>query len=232
MADNLKVVIAAAGSGSRMGREINKQYRLLLSRPVLAYSIEVFDSYPQVDEIVVVAHPDEIDYCQCEVIERYGFKKVHKVIAGGLKRQDSVWKGLKSLSPDTPYVAVHDGARPLVSSQLMDRLLEAVMKWGAAIPGIMARDTMKTVDRDGFVEKTLDRTTVSLIQTPQVFHYEKLVKAYEYAYRDGLSATDDSSLYEIYMGRVKVVPGEANNIKMTFVEDMLIAEELLRRGKP
>lgn len=231
MDNNLRVVIAAAGLGRRMGQEINKQYRLLLSRPVLAYSIDVFEVYPQVDEIVVVAHPDEIDYCKREVIKRYGYKKVSKVVAGGAERQDSVWAGLRSLGPDTAYVAVHDGARPLLSSQLIDHLMEAAQEWGAAIPGVMARDTLKMIDRDGFVGHTLDRSVVSLIQTPQIFHYQELVKAYECAYRDDLMGTDDASLFEVYIGRVKVVPGEANNIKMTTMEDMLMAEALLRMGR-
>ncbi|MGI6433853.1 MAG: 2-C-methyl-D-erythritol 4-phosphate cytidylyltransferase [Syntrophomonadaceae bacterium] len=231
MDNNLRVVIAAAGSGRRMGQEINKQYRLLLSRPVLAYSIDVFEVYPQVDEIVVVAHPDEIDYCKREVIKRYGYKKVSRVIAGGAERQDSVWKGLQSLGTDTAYVAVHDGARPLLSSQLIDHLLEAAREWGAAIPGVMARDTLKMIDRDGFVGHTLDRSVVSLIQTPQIFQYQELLRAYEYAYRDDLMGTDDASLFEVYIGRVKVVPGEANNIKMTTMEDMLMAEALLRMSR-
>lgn len=228
MDDNLRVVIAAAGVGRRMGGGINKPYRLLLSRPVLAYSIDVFEAHPQVDEIVVVAHPDEVDYCQSAVIRPYGYKKVSNVIPGGAERQDSVWAGLQSLGQDTAYVAVHDGARPLLSKALIDRLLEAAREWGAAIPGVTARDTLKKIDRDGFVAHTLDRSVVSMIQTPQIFQYQELRRAYEFAYRDGLIGTDDASLFEVYIGRVKVVPGEVNNIKMTTSEDLLIAEALLR----
>jgi 2-C-methyl-D-erythritol 4-phosphate cytidylyltransferase len=228
MDDNLRVVIAAAGVGRRMGGGINKPYRLLLSRPVLAYSIDVFEAHPQVDEIIVVAHPDEVDYCQSEVIKPYGYKKVSRVIPGGAERQDSVWAGLQSLGPDTAYVAFHDGARPLLSKGLIDRLLEAAREWGAAIPGVTARDTLKKIDRDGFVAQTLDRSVVSMIQTPQIFQYQELRRAYEFAYRDGLIGTDDASLFEVYIGRVKVVPGEDNNIKMTTSEDLLIAEALLR----
>ena len=231
MDNNLRVVIAAAGVGRGMVGEINKQYRLLLSRPVLAYSIDVFEAHPQVDEIVVVAHPDEVNYCQREVIGRYGYKKVSRVIPGGAERQDSVWAGLQSLGTDTAYVAVHDGARPLLSKQLIDRLLESAREWGAAIPGVMARDTLKMIDRDEFVGHTLDRSVVSLIQTPQIFQYQELIRAYECAYRDDLMGTDDASLFEVYIGRVKVVPGEANNIKMTTTEDLLVAEALLRMNR-
>lgn len=232
MDNNLRVVIAAAGVGRRMGGDINKQYRMLLGRPVLAYSIDIFEAYPQVDEIVVVAHPDEVDYCQREVIDRFGYRKVARVVPGGAERQDSVWAGLKSLGANTDFVAVHDGARPLLNSPLIGRLLEAAQEWGAAIPGVMARDTLKMIDRDGFVGHTLDRSVVSMIQTPQVFQYHELVKAYECAYRDDLVGTDDASLFEVYIGRVKVVPGEVNNIKMTTAEDLLIAEALLRMDRP
>jgi 2-C-methyl-D-erythritol 4-phosphate cytidylyltransferase len=228
MGNNLRVVIAAAGVGRRMGGEINKQYRPLLGRPVLAYSLDVFEAHPGVDEIVVVAHPDEVGYCQREVIEKYGYEKVSAVIAGGAERQDSVWAGLKRLGRDTDFVAVHDGARPLLSRNLIDRLLDAAQEWGAAIPGVIARDTLKMVDRDGFVGHTMDRSVVAMIQTPQVFQYQELLKAYDCAYQDDLLGTDDASLFEVYIGRVKVVPGEVNNIKMTTTEDLLIAEALLR----
>ncbi len=231
MASNLKVVIAAAGLGSRMGQKINKPYLTLLSKPVLAYSIDVFEAYPKVDEIVVVAHLDEIDYCQREVIERYGYQKVAKVVPGGATRQDSVLEGLHSLGPETTYVAVHDGARPLISPALIGRLMEAAQAWGAAIPGIMARDTLKTLSPDGFVAQTLDRALIASIQTPQVFRYQELVQAYEQAARDDLAGTDDASLYEAYIGRVKLVPGEVENIKMTTQEDMLLAEAYLQRGQ-
>lgn len=227
MDSNLRVVIAAAGVGRRMGGSVNKQFQLLRSRPVLAYSIDVFESCPTVDEIVVVAHRDEVDFCKREIVQRYGYKKVIRVVPGGRERQDSVWAGLKSLSPDTSYVAVHDGARPLVTEKLINQLLLAAREWGAAIPGVNVKDTLKVVDRDGFVGHTLDRSIVTAIQTPQVFHYQELVQAYEHAYRDDLMGTDDASLFEVYIGRVKVIPGDDHNIKITTPEDMVIAEGLL-----
>lgn len=113
MDDNLRVVIAAAGAGSRMGSRINKQYLLLNNRPVLAYSLDIFEQFEAVDEIVIVARASEISYCEEEIVRKYKYRKVSRVVAGGPERQDSVWAGLSQLNDQTAYVAVHDGARPL-----------------------------------------------------------------------------------------------------------------------
>ncbi|HBK53979.1 MAG TPA: 2-C-methyl-D-erythritol 4-phosphate cytidylyltransferase, partial [Syntrophomonas wolfei] len=179
--NNLRVVIAAAGSGSRMGGKINKQYILLKSRPLLAYSLDVFEKMELVDEIVIVAQAREIEYCEREVVKRFSYQKVSRVVAGGLERQDSIWAGLEELNSNTDFVAVHDGARPFVTSELIEEVLKEAVRWGAAIPGVAVRDTLKQVDRDNFVRQTLDRSSVFAIQTPQIFRYCELHKAYEYA---------------------------------------------------
>lgn len=228
MANNLRVVIAAAGSGKRMASKINKQYMLLKEKPVLAYSLDVFEEFGLVDDIVIVAHPREVDFCEKEVVKKFGYSKVSQIIPGGEQRQDSVWAGLKELDSRTDFVAVHDGARPLLTAGLLWELLKEAEEWGAAIPGIRARDTLKMVDRDNFVGQTLDRSSIVAVQTPQVFKYNELLRAYEYAYEEGFMATDDSSLFEKYIGRVKVVPGNYNNIKITTPEDLIIAEGLLK----
>jgi 2-C-methyl-D-erythritol 4-phosphate cytidylyltransferase len=228
MVNNLRVVIAAAGRGSRMESNTNKQYMLLNSRPVLAYSLDFFEKLDIVDEIIVVTGENELDYCQREVIKRFKYSKVTAVIPGGKERQDSVWAGLRKLGAYTEYVAVHDGARPLLSSTVVYRLLAEADEWGAAIPGIISKDTLKMVDRDDFVRQTLDRNIVYGIQTPQIFKYAELTSAYEKAYEEVFRGTDDASLFEYYIGRVKVVEGDYNNIKITTPGDMLIAEALLR----
>jgi 2-C-methyl-D-erythritol 4-phosphate cytidylyltransferase len=228
MVNNLRVVIAAAGRGSRMESSTNKQYMLLNSRPVIAYSLDFFEKLDVVDEIVIVTGENELDYCEREIIKPFKFKKVSAVIAGGKERQDSVWAGLQKLGADTEFVAVHDGARPLLTSAVLYRLLEEAEGWGAAIPGIASKDTLKAVDRDDFVRQTLDRTTIYSIQTPQVFKYEELMAAYRQSYEEDFRGTDDASLFEHFIGRVKVVEGDYNNIKITTPGDMLIAEALLR----
>jgi len=227
MVDNLRAVIAAAGTGSRMKSKINKQYLLLNNRPVLSYSVDVFERCDLVDEIIIVAHPNETEYCKREIVQKMGYHKVRKVIPGGKERQDSVWAGLIELADDTDFVAVHDGARPLLTLDLINQLLKEAQKWGAAIPGIFARDTLKMVDRDGFVANTLDRSIVAFIQTPQVFRYKELFMAYQKAREENFYSTDDSALFEKYIGRVKVVPGNYNNLKITTKEDLIIAQALL-----
>jgi 2-C-methyl-D-erythritol 4-phosphate cytidylyltransferase len=227
MVNNLRVVIAAAGTGSRMKSKINKQYMLLNSRPVLSYALDVFENYDAIDEVIIVAHPRDLEYCEREIVGRIGYRKVKKVIPGGEKRQDSVRAGLMELDKDTKYVAVHDGARPLLTSALLTRLLKGAEEWGAAIPGIYARDTLKMVDRDGFVSNTLDRSSVVSIQTPQVFRFDELYQAYKMAYEEGFVSTDDAALFEKYIGRVKVVSGDYQNIKITTPEDLIIAQSFV-----
>lgn len=228
MDDNLRVVIAAAGTGSRMGSRINKQYLLLNNRPVLAYSLDVFEQYEAVDEIIIVAKSSEISYCEQEIVSKYNYRKVSRVVAGGSERQDSVWAGLSHLSDQTAFVAVHDGARPLLSLDLLQALYQEARRWGAAIPGVMARDTLKMIDRDSFVGQTLDRTSIVAVQTPQIFQFHELKKAYQEAFYDDFRATDDASLFERYIGRVKVVAGQYDNLKITTPEDIIIAEGLLK----
>lgn len=228
MDDNLRVVIAAAGTGSRMGSPINKQYLLLNGRPVLAYSLDLFEQYDPIDEVIIVAKSAEVEFCEQEIVKKYGYRKVSRVVAGGSERQDSVWAGLNHLDNRTAYVAVHDGARPLLSLELLDSLYKEARQWGAAIPGILAKDTLKMIDRDGFVSHTLDRTSVIAVQTPQIFQFHKLKKAYQEAGNDNYRATDDASLFEKYMGRVKVVAGQNDNLKITAPEDIIIAEGLLK----
>jgi 2-C-methyl-D-erythritol 4-phosphate cytidylyltransferase len=229
MADNLRVVIAAAGQGSRMGTKTNKQFIMLNNKPVIAYSLDFFEKQDSVDEIVVVTSAKELDYCRYEIIEKNKYKKVSAVLTGGQQRQDSVWAALQYLGTDTDFVAVHDGARPLLSADVLSRLLAEAEEWGAAIPGVPSRDTIKMVNRDSFVRQTLDRNVIYSIQTPQVFKFKELFTAYKYADEEGFYATDDAGLFEKYIGQVKVVEGDYDNIKITTPLDLIIVQTLLAR---
>lgn len=231
MADNLRVVIAAAGQGSRMGSKTNKQFMILNNKPVITYSLDFFEKQEEVDEIVVVTSARELEYCRTEIVEKNRYRKVSAVLVGGQQRQDSVWTALQYLDQNTDFVAVHDGARPLLSADVLARLLEAAEEWGAAIPGVPSRDTIKMVNKDSFVRQTLDRNVIFSIQTPQVFKFSELYTAYKYAAEEGFHATDDSALFERYVGQVKVVEGDYDNIKITTPLDLTIVENLLsRRG--
>lgn len=227
MVNNLRVVIAAAGTGSRMESKVNKQYILLNNQPILTYCIEVLEKSPLVEKIIIVAHPQEVKYCKTEIVEKYGYQKVSGVIAGGSQRQESVFQGLKALDADTMWVAVQDGARPFLTADLLESLVNAAVKYGAAIPGIMMRDTIKTVDQAGYVTNTLMRASIVAAQTPQVFNYQKLLEAYKQAGQDNFYGTDDAALFEKYAGPVKVIKGDTDNIKITHPQDLIWAEAIL-----
>ena len=223
----MKVIIAAAGLSRRMNSKINKPYMLIKGRPILAYSLDILDAFPAVTDIVVVANFADIEYCQEEVIQIYAYNKVRSVIPGGQERQDSVWAGLMALGDVEGWVAIHDGARPFLTASLLQELLLAAQSWGAAIPGLWARDTLKTVDSQGWVVNTLDRSQIMAVQTPQVFNLSMLINAYRMAYADGAYGTDDASIFERYGGRVKVVAGDPRNLKITTPEDLRVAGALL-----
>jgi 2-C-methyl-D-erythritol 4-phosphate cytidylyltransferase len=229
MADNLRVVVAAAGQGSRMGTKTNKQFIMLNNKPVIAYSLDFFEKQDIVDEIVVVTSAKELEYCRHEIIEKNKYQKVSAVLTGGQQRQDSVWAALQYLAPDTDFVAVHDGARPLLSADVLSRLLAEAEEWGAAIPGVPSRDTIKMVNKDSFVRQTLDRNVIYSIQTPQVFKFKELFTAYKYADEEDFYATDDAALFEKYIGQVKVVEGDYDNIKITTPLYLIIVQNLLTR---
>lgn len=231
MDNSLRVVVAAAGTGRRMGGRISKQYLLLDDRPILAHCIEVLQNSPVVEKIVVVADQRELDYCRTEIVEKHRRQKVQAVIAGGRERQDSVYLGLKALGPDTKWVAVHDGARPFLTPQLLYDLYEAAIAYGAAVPGIMPKDTMKEIDQEGLVVRTLERSALAAVQTPQIFDFHKLLQAYEGAWRDNYYGTDDASLFEKYAGRVKVIEGDINNIKITHPQDLVWARAFIKADK-
>ncbi|MDH7497322.1 MAG: 2-C-methyl-D-erythritol 4-phosphate cytidylyltransferase [Syntrophomonadaceae bacterium] len=218
------VIIAAAGQGTRMGTPVNKQFLLLDGRPVLMHSWHTFSSLSEVVKLVVVAHPQEVETCR-RLLPDDGRTLV---VSGGRERQDSVMAGLACLQPAPDLVAVHDGARPLVTTGLIRRVIEAAARCGAAVPGVPVVDTLKMVNAEGFVEATLERSRVQAIQTPQVFRWQPLVDAYARAQRDGFRGTDDASIYERYAGPVRVVAGARDNIKITVPEDVLLANLLLQ----
>lgn len=215
-------VIVAAGSASRMGG-IDKVMQPLDGEPMIVKTVRAFDSCDAVREIVIVTRQDLLDKIMdlCT-----GFEKVTAVVAGGKTRTESVWAGLDALSPKVKLAAIHDGARPLVSWQLIDRTIRAAHTYGAAAPGIAVKDTIKVV-RGSVVMQTPDRSTLQAVQTPQVFDYPILRAALKKALKNGAQITDDCSAVEQLGMRVKIVEGEERNIKITTPTDLLLASALL-----
>lgn len=228
-------IVLAAGSGSRMNSTTKKQYMEINGKPVLFYALKVFqESF--VDEIVLVTAKEDISYCKEEVIKRYGFSKVSRIVEGGKERYHSVYAGLKSLQ-DCSYVFIHDGARPMLSMDVLKRLLEQVERTGACVAGMPVKDTVKIADEYGNIASTPDRSRVWTIQTPQVFSYEMIRMAYEKMMEGesellnrGIHITDDAMVVEHFLKHpVRLVEGSYENIKITTPEDLAVVQEFLRR---
>lgn len=226
--DKVVAIIPAAGQGSRMGASISKVYIEILGRPLLAYTLDKFQSHPMIAEIIILTRENEREYCQKEVVQKYGFSKVSKIVVGGQERQDSVRLGLGAVADDANIVLVHDGARPLIRENIISQAIEKALAHGAAIVGVPVKDTIKVVDDKRVVQCTPERHTLWAVQTPQVFHRDILLNAYEQATREGWTATDDASLVEKAGGQVHMVQGGYDNIKVTTPEDLVYLEELLR----
>ena len=215
-------VIVAAGSASRMGG-IDKVMAPLGGEPMIVRTLRTFQSCDAIREIVIVTREDLLvpimDLC-------HGFDKVRAVIVGGNSRDESVRKGLAALSAKTKLVAVQDGARPLVTWQVIDRAVRAANSYGAAAPAVAVKDTIKVV-RGGIVAATPDRSALRAVQTPQVFDIDLLTGALARAKQDGAAITDDCSAVERLGMSVKIVEGDERNIKVTTPMDLKIAEMLL-----
>ncbi len=231
MMERVCAIIASAGKGSRMGTGTKKQYLLLRGRHILAHTISVFESCPSVHDIVLVVPEGEVGLCEDEIVKPSGFSKVRKIVEGGRERQDSVRKGL-SAAQGCDIVMIHDGVRPFVTEELIKDVLAAASRWGAAIPGIPVRDTVKTVDGEGLVVRTLDREALRLIQTPQAFRKELIMEAHRKALEEGVLSTDDSALVERLGRPVAVVEGSWKNIKITTRDDLELAELIMEMEGP
>jgi len=222
-------LITAAGRGSRMGTRESKPYLVLADKPILAHTLYQFEQCSLIDEVVLIVSKSEIEHSKASIIEAFMFEKVSKIIAGGLKRQDSVWEGLKSLKRDCELVMVHDGVRPFVSQEILEKSIQEASRSGAAIVSVPVKDTVKMASEQGDVLETLDRSTLWAVQTPQTFKYEILKSAYKKAFEDGFYGTDDASLVERLEIKVKIIPGSYENIKITTPEDLALSEVILRR---
>ena len=222
-------IVLAAGSGKRMNTKVHKQYLLLKGKPVLYYSLKAFED-SQVDDIILVVGPGEIEYCRKDIVEKYGIKKVSAIVEGGKERYHSVYEGLKQ-AEETDYVLIHDGARPFVSQPIIERTITAVREYQACVVGMPVKDTIKMVDDDTYAKETPNRSTVWMVQTPQAFSYPLVFDAYTRMLADEDTAiTDDAMVVERMTScKVKLIEGSYQNIKITTPEDLDIAEVYLEK---
>lgn len=218
-------LVAAAGSSSRMGG-INKLLEPLDGIPVLVRTLTALERAQRVDSIVIATREEDL-ITVSQLCKTYGITKCKKVIRGGEDREHSVLLAALEAEPDTELLAVQDGARPLVSPALIDRVIEAAQRCGAAAPAIPVKDTIKTVREDGAVEETLERSHLRAVQTPQVFEASLLKAALQAALEEGAVLTDDCSAVERLGKVVYLIEGEETNLKITTPTDLILAEALL-----
>lgn len=224
----VSAIIPAAGSGRRFGSEIKKQFIEIDDKPVLYYTIRQFEACSRINEIIIVVPDDWIEMVKRDVVEKYHLKRVTQVVVGGDERFESVHNGLKAVNPKTSLAAIHDGVRPIVSTGAIERVVAAGAETKAAILGVPVKDTIKAVS-DHLIDKTLDRSQLWAIQTPQVFDYDLIMKAYAQKNQIKVPITDDAMLVEALGHPVKIVQGEYTNIKITSPEDYDYAAFLLRQ---
>jgi len=219
--------LPAAGRGQRFGRPGNKVFEILGSKPILAYSLQVFQDLQIIDEIVLVINKDDVEAAD-DIVRRFNISKVKAIVIGGAQRQDSVRIGLEHVSGE--IVAVHDAARPLINPVSIERSIQAAKEHGAAIVAVPVIDTIKSASV-GFVTATEDRSRLFSIQTPQTFRTSLIRDAHNRALADGYYSTDDSALVEWIGKKVAVVEGTYDNIKITTPSDMQVAAARLGLGE-
>src|SRR5690606_15441554 len=217
------VIVPAAGRGHRMGQGARpKQYLPLFGKPIVRWTLEACAAARSVAQLILVAAPEDVDACQAWLGGDMGGKPL-VVVAGGDERQESVSRGLAAVPAHLRLVAVHDGVRPLLAPALLDEVVAAAARHGAATAAVPLKDTVKQV-RDGWVQATPERASLRAVQTPQAFRRDILVEAHARARAEGWRATDDAALVERLGHRVAIVPGAYDNLKITTAEDLLLAE--------
>lgn len=238
--DGLVVILLAAGTGKRMNSKVAKQYMEINGKPVLWYALQAFSACDVVSHIVLVVGAGEEEYVQREIVARYAFSKVSIITEGGSERYFSVWNGLKAaweqgLLKERTYIAIHDGARPLVTEQIIRDTYEAAKKYRACVAAMPVKDTIKIGDDQGFAVSTPRRDLVWTVQTPQTFEgkliynaYQKLMEELSELTARGVVITDDAMVVEHMTGeRVKLVRSSYENIKITTPEDLILAQGFL-----
>jgi 2-C-methyl-D-erythritol 4-phosphate cytidylyltransferase len=221
-------IVLAGGRSTRMGGGPNKQFIELLGKPLLYYSLAAFEQCSVIDAVVLVRRPDCAQQAD-RVVREFGFKKIEAVVDGGVERQNSVWNGLETCSPATEIVAVHDGARPLVTPALIKSTVAVARSFGTGIAATKVVDTIKEAGEDKTVIRTVDRTKLWAVQTPQTVRFQLLREAYVKVFEKNLIVTDEAAAVQLLDHRVDLVETAFLNLKITTPADLAIAEALLRQ---
>ena len=220
-------IIVAAGKSSRVGKNVDKAFLSLGSKPVVVYSLLAFEKCPEIEQVVLVVRKDRIEPARC-VVQMFGCTKVKKIVAGGSHRQASVTNGLAAIPGDTAIVVVHDGARPCVTSELISETIKSASKYGSGVAAAKITDTIKVVQTGMAISETIDRTKLWAAQTPQTFKLDLLLQGLKAAKRKRLTLTDEASAVELVSNSVRLVPSNTANIKITTPDDLVLAAALMR----
>jgi len=210
-----------------MGGSVPKQFLALGGQPLILHSLRVLQASSAIEEVILAVPQSEMDYCLNEIVAKHRFTKVTKVVPGGQERQDSVRHALEAVHDGVDVVLVHDAVRPFLTEHMVEEVVKAARAKGAAIIALPMKDTVKQVGADHVVERTMDRQSLWLAQTPQAFRRDWLLAAHRKAHAEGIRATDDAYLIEWAGHPVCVVEGSGENIKITRPEDMVIGEAIL-----
>jgi len=235
--DKIAAIVPAAGLGRRFGAGENKSLFEFMGKPLVVWALQALQSVDEIAEIIPVVKEEDLK-AAAHLVERFKIAKVRHIVPGGRERQDSVYNGLRALNKNTSIVVIHDGARPLVDGLLIKNSISELDSVDGIVAGIPVKDTIKEVKADSrcssnnglIVLSTLNRNVLWAVQTPQTFHYTKIMEAHSRAHAEGFYATDDAALIEHYGGRVSIIHGSYLNLKITTLEDVIIAETLYLRG--
>lgn len=224
---SIAALVVAAGSGKRLGQTLSKPFVLLRDKPILYWTLRVFETCPLINEILLVVEAERIAQTQSEIISKYAFKKVQEIVVGGQERYHSVYNGLKALKDDIEWVAIHDCARPFLNKAILTNALEFAKKNGSAVLAVPVKDTIKEANEHMKVVLTCDRSRLFNIQTPQIFLRKEILKAYDQGLQRNHQMTDDAGMMELAGYSVCLFPGDEKNIKITTPLDLKLAELFL-----
>ena len=221
-------IIVSAGKGQRFMEGKKKQFYLLADKPILAHTLDQFETCPLVRSTLLVVSEEDMDYTLKEIVEKYKYRKIAQIVPGGKRRQDSVKNGMDALAKVVDIVMIHDGVRPFVTRAMIEDSIQSAERFGAVVVAMPVKDTIKMSNPDGTVLKTLDRESLWQTQTPQTFQAKVIREAYTKATEDDFVGTDDASLVERLGVKVHILPGSYTNIKITTPEDLILAHLFLK----
>lgn len=218
MTKNIAIIVCS-GIGKRMNSSIPKQFIKIKEKPIVCYTIDKFENCSNIDEIIVVVNEEYIEFFKQNIVIKYGYKKITKIVKGGKERLNSVYNGINVVDEKDSIILIHDGVRPFIKEKDIVNIIKKTIKYDACVLGVKVKDTIKVCENN-IIKNTPNRDNIWIAQTPQAFKYNIIKKAYDIAIKQNKLATDDASLVEELGYNVIMIEGDYNNIKITTQEDL------------